>query len=117
MSPSYIILMIITAFSEFLKYYQIIFMQNKKSVKNLTDFFYKNSFKITNNIAPGIPKRPTNMAVNTFNPIWKENIWPIKLIINRSNPPKIEFPISFRMLFRGNIKILPKRNKNIIQAK
>lgn len=60
---------------------------------------------------------PVMIAVPTLSPMWKLNKPPIALATNIRTPPSTEFPISFAMLFRGNIKNLPIINKNIIHAK
>ena len=79
--------------------------------------FYKKSVKRISSITPGIPSIPTSNAVIIFNPMWKLNIWPIKLIINIRIPPNIELPIIFIIPFNGTAKILPIINKKNIQAK
>jgi len=50
-------------------------------------------------------------------PIWNPKFAPIPLIRIIKIPPKMEFKINFMILFNGNINILPKINKKIIQAK
>lgn len=74
------------------------------------------TLSIINKIAPGTPSIPTNIAVTTFNPIWKLSIVPTKFIIYISTPPSAEFNTSFNILFIGTINILPKINKKIIHA-
>lgn len=76
-----------------------------------------NNVTIISNIAPGNPSMPTITAVNIFNPIWKFQIPPIKLIINIKIPPNIEFPINFNIAFNGIEKISPIIKRKNIQAK
>lgn len=64
-----------------------------------------------------MPNIPTIIVVIMFNPIWKLNIPPIKLIINIKIPPIIELNTNFNINFNGTINILPIINKKNIQAK
>lgn len=62
-----------------------------------------------------MPRIPVIKAVPIFRPIWKLKKEPIAFIITMSNPPKIELPINLAILFRGNIKNLPIKNKKRIE--
>ena len=89
------------------------------SCLNLREVFIirKIIFNIISNIAPGIPKNPTISEVKKFNPIWKLKLAPIKLIIYIKIAPNIELSINLKMLFIGQINILPNMNISIIQVK
>ncbi len=65
----------------------------------------------------GTPNIPTNIVVPKFIPMYNPKFAPIKFIIYIIIAPRQEFAISFKILFNGNINILPNINKNIIQAK
>ena len=95
------------------------FSQKNFSCLNLREVFIirKIIFNIINNIAPGIPKKPTINEVKKFNPIWKLKLAPIRFIIYIKIPPNIELNINFRTLFIGQINILPNMNISIIQVK
>lgn len=69
------------------------------------------------NIAPGIPKRPTNTAVTTFNPIWNPHAEPIRFIINISSPPNTDFTINLNNAFNGTENIFPTIHKTTIHPK
>lgn len=65
-------------------------------------------------MAPGTPKRLTNIIVKKFKPIWKLNSPPMKLIINIIKTPMKEFKKSLNINLSGNIKIL--HSTKIIQS-
>lgn len=68
---------------------------------------YINTFKITNNAAPGIPSIPTIIAFSMLSPIWKLKELPIKFIIKINSIPRQELTISFIAILKGMIKLFP----------
>lgn len=60
---------------------------------------------------------PTKIDVPIFKPIWNPNVAPIILITYINIPPRTEFNSNLAIFFIGTIKIFPKINITIIQAK
>lgn len=64
-----------------------------------------------------MPNIPTTNDVTTLSPMWKENAFPIKLMIKIKIPPKIEFNINFKIAFSGIENTFPITQKIIIHPK
>lgn len=64
-----------------------------------------------------MPKKPVIKAVATFKPIWKLKIFPIILIIKIRKPPKIELQSILKIVFKGKIKNLAIKKREITHPK